>query len=86
VSASRELGSEALDALDKQSTGFPAALMPAPVRPLNNIAAPALAVEISPEGDDASELSNGRYQQAIASALAAALATVQPHSAAGGQP
>lgn len=46
----------------------------APVRPLNNIAAPAIAVEIAPEGDTVESITDGKYQQDVAAAIAAGIA------------
>jgi N-acetylmuramoyl-L-alanine amidase len=48
---------------------LPVLEMPAPVRPLNNIAAPAIAVELAPRGN-IQDLANGNYQQQVAAALA----------------
>ncbi len=47
--------------------------MPAPVRPLNNIAAPALAIEVAPHGS-IQDLINANYQQQVAAALAEGIA------------
>jgi len=44
------------------------------VRPLNSIAAPAVAVEISPSGDDDQSMADPKYQQSVAAAVAAAVA------------
>jgi N-acetylmuramoyl-L-alanine amidase len=49
---------------------------PAPVRPLNNIASPAIALEIAPpdsKRDDVSYLANPAYQQSVAIGVATAL-------------
>ena len=49
---------------------------PAPVRPLNNIASPAIALEIAPpdsKRDDVSYLANANYQQTVAIGVATAL-------------
>ena len=49
---------------------------PAPVRPLNNIASPAIALEIAPpdsKRDDVSYLANPSYQQSVAVSVATAL-------------
>lgn len=45
-----------------------------PLRPLNNIVAPAIAVELAPEGNDMQSLESPRRQNAVASALAAGIA------------
>lgn len=46
----------------------------APVRPLNNIAASAVAVEIAPQGDTVESITDAKYQQDIAVAIATAIA------------
>jgi N-acetylmuramoyl-L-alanine amidase len=46
----------------------------APVRPLNNITGPAIAIEIAPQGSDVSQLTAPDYQQLITSAVATAIA------------
>lgn len=43
--------------------------MPSPVRPLNNIAAPAVAIEMAPRGN-IQDLTNSSYQQQVAAAVA----------------
>jgi N-acetylmuramoyl-L-alanine amidase len=45
-----------------------------PLRPLNNIVAPAIAVELAPEGNDMQSLESPKRQNAVASALAAGIA------------
>ncbi len=47
-----------------------------PLRPLNNIAAPAIAVELAPEGDSES-LENPKRHAAVASAIAVAIAQLR---------
>jgi N-acetylmuramoyl-L-alanine amidase len=61
-----------------QKTGFPIRSLMAPVRPLNSIAVPALAVEIAPTTGDVSQLASSDFQQMISAALANAIATVVP--------
>ncbi|HET9305369.1 MAG TPA: N-acetylmuramoyl-L-alanine amidase [Candidatus Sulfotelmatobacter sp.] len=46
----------------------------APLRPLNNVAGPAIAVEIAPQGSDVSQLTAPDYQQLVTSAVATAIA------------
>ena len=46
----------------------------APLRPLNNVAGPAIAVEIAPQGADMSQLTAPDYQQLVTSAVATAIA------------
>ncbi|HEX8925304.1 MAG TPA: N-acetylmuramoyl-L-alanine amidase [Terriglobales bacterium] len=57
------------------SKSLPVRSSPAPVRPLNNIAAPAFAVEIAPPADmPAAGVNSGKYQDAISNAIAQAIA------------
>ena len=52
---------------------IPVAELSAPVKPLSNVAAAALAIEIAPASDDVSSVSAGVYQQRVAAALAEAI-------------
>jgi N-acetylmuramoyl-L-alanine amidase len=55
---------------------LPVAVGKAPVRPLDNLMCPAVAVEVAPlsaAGSDATPVTDGDYQQRVAGALAAAL-------------
>lgn len=61
-----------------QKTGFPARSFGAPLRPLNNILAPAIAIEISPTTSDVSQLASQDYQQMVCAALANALGSIAP--------
>lgn len=45
-----------------------------PLRPLNNIIAPAIAVELAPEGGDMQSLESAKRQNAVASGIAAGIA------------
>lgn len=81
VSSSQKIASSMLDDMSRRALNFPVVLFPAPVRPLNNIAGSSVAVEIAPEGRDADTLSDASYQQAIATALANAIAAAHPESA-----
>ena len=71
-----------------QKTGFPIRALSAPLRPLNNVKAPALGIEIAPATGEASQVASTGYQQMICSALANALAGLIPslRSRAGGAP
>jgi N-acetylmuramoyl-L-alanine amidase len=82
VRESRLVAGEIVEAMDKAPPDFPVSMMPAPVRPLNNIAGPALAVEVSPLNRNAESLANVAYQQKVAVALAAAIAAVRPQETA----
>ena len=66
----------AADAMSAQfvADGMPARTSTAPVRPLNSITVPAVAVEIAPLGKSADELSAADYQQKVAATLASAIA------------
>jgi N-acetylmuramoyl-L-alanine amidase len=60
-----------------QKTGFPLRSLIAPLRPLNNVIVPALAVEIAPTTGNASQLASSDYQQMITAALANSIAAIQ---------
>ncbi|HEX3587085.1 MAG TPA: N-acetylmuramoyl-L-alanine amidase [Candidatus Angelobacter sp.] len=64
--------------------GLTVASLAVPVRPLNNLAAPAIAVELAPEADDPQSLENQKRQNSVASAVATAIAQVR--SQLGGRP
>lgn len=61
-----------------QQTRFPVRALAAPLRPLNNIKSPAIAIEISPTTGDAAQVASTGYQQMICSALGNALASIAP--------
>src|SRR5579859_586267 len=46
----------------------------APLRPLNNVTGPAIAVEVAPQGSDVTQLTAPDYQQLVTSAVATAIA------------
>jgi N-acetylmuramoyl-L-alanine amidase len=73
--SSRLLADTVLGELDKQQ--IPAAMLPAPLRPLNNVAATAIAVELAPQKPDIHSLT-AKYEQAVAAAVANAIATARP--------
>jgi N-acetylmuramoyl-L-alanine amidase len=52
---------------------IPGSDLSAPVRPLNNVAAAAIAVELSPSDSDAASLNAAAYQQRVAGAVAEAV-------------
>ncbi len=60
-----------------QKTGFPVRAVGAPLRPLNNIVVPAVAIEIAPTTGDTSQLASPDYQQMVSAALANAIATIR---------
>jgi N-acetylmuramoyl-L-alanine amidase len=59
-----------------QKTRFPARALVAPLRPLNNVQVPAIAIEISPTTADSAQLASVGYQQMICAALANGIASM----------
>ena len=57
-----------------QKRQIPVRDLAAPLRPLNNVAGPAIAVEVAPQGADVSQLTAPDYQQLVMSAVATAIA------------
>jgi N-acetylmuramoyl-L-alanine amidase len=55
----------------------------APLRPLNNLILPAIAVEVAPAGADVTDLTSSSYQQQVASAIATGIAAVHDELEAG---
>ena len=76
VSRSRLLANQLAVAMQKSS--FPMRSLSAPLRPLNNVIVPALAIEIAPRSGDVSQLASSDFQQTTCAALANALASVVP--------
>ena len=56
---------------------LPNSTLPAPLRPMNNVAAPAVAVEIAPPGASVDEIASVSYQTEVAQAIAAGVAAVR---------
>jgi N-acetylmuramoyl-L-alanine amidase len=67
-----------------QKKGFSVAMLGMPMRPLNNIATPAIAVELAPEGDDLQPLESAKRHSSVAAAIASAI--VQVRSQMGAHP
>jgi N-acetylmuramoyl-L-alanine amidase len=55
-----------------------------PVRPLNNITGPAIAVELAPDSESVHSLENQKLQNTVASAIASGI--VQLRSQMGSRP
>ena len=73
---SRNIAKSVARELNKQN--LQASTLDAPLRPLNNIDVPALAVELSAYHNDARLLKDAKIQKTIASAVADALAQTRP--------
>lgn len=80
VSSSQRVATTMVGDMGKRALDFPVVLLPAPVRPLNNIAGAGVAIEVAPESRDPDTLSDTSYQQAIATALANAIAAAHPEA------
>jgi len=63
-------------AAELQKRQIPVRTLGAPLRPLNNVTGPAIAIEIAPQGSDLSQLTAPDYQQLVTSAVATAIATI----------
>lgn len=59
-----------------QKRQIPVRTLAAPLRPLNNLAGAAIAVEVAPQGSDLTQLTAPDYQQLVTSAVATAIASV----------
>ena len=73
---SRILANSILEEVAKKQINV--AMLPAPLSPLNHVAAAAVAVEVAPPRPDLSSLTQASYQQAVVTAIASALAEVRP--------
>lgn len=71
-------------AAELQKRQIPVRTLSAPLRPLNNVTGPAIAVEVAPQGSDVSQLAAPDYQQLITSAVATAI--VATHDQLGSAP
>jgi N-acetylmuramoyl-L-alanine amidase len=64
-------------AAELQRRQIPVRALAAPLRPLNNLIGPAIAVEVAPQGSDSSQLTAPDYQQLVTSAVATAIAATR---------
>jgi N-acetylmuramoyl-L-alanine amidase len=64
-------------AAELQKRQIPVRALAAPLRPLNNVTGPAIAVEVAPQGSDPSQLTAPDYQQLVTSAVATAIAAAR---------
>jgi len=56
---------------------LPNATLAAPLRPMNNIAAPAIAIEIAPPGNDVNDIASAEYLDQVAQSIAAGIAAMR---------
>ena len=64
-------------AAELENRKLPNMTLVAPLRPMNNIAAPAIAVEIAPPDDKVENIFSPQYQEQVAQAIAAGVAAVR---------
>ena len=64
-------------AAELEARKLPNSTLAAPLRPMNNIAAPAIAVEIAAPGDDVSEIAGSAYQEQVAQSIAAGIVAMR---------
>lgn len=83
LSASQSTANAVTGELQKRQV--PVKTLAAPLRPLNNITGPAIAVEVAPQGSDATQLMAPDYQELITSGIATAVAGIRDQLA-GAQP
>jgi N-acetylmuramoyl-L-alanine amidase len=75
LSLSQTFAGEVAGELQKRQ--IPVRALGAPLRPLNNVIGPAIAVEVAPQGSDVNQLMAPDYQQLITSAVASAIAAAR---------
>ncbi|HLI62637.1 MAG TPA: N-acetylmuramoyl-L-alanine amidase [Terriglobales bacterium] len=64
-------------AAELENRKLPNMTLVAPLRPMNNIAAPAIAVEIAPPDDKVEDIESADYQEQVAQSVAAGIAAVR---------
>jgi N-acetylmuramoyl-L-alanine amidase len=64
-------------AAELEARKLPNTTLLAPLRPMNNIAAPAIAVEIAPPSDKVDDIASASYQEQVAQSIAAGIAAVR---------
>jgi len=75
IARSRSLQQQLTETIQK--TRFPVKSLAIPLRPLNNITIPALAIEIAPANGQVSQLASPDYQSMVSAVLANAISTVR---------
>ena len=76
TTASRVIANAVAEEIGKKE--LPSEVVAAPVRPLNNVTAAAIAVEVSLPGPQVDTLNSANYQQQVASAIATGIADARP--------
>jgi N-acetylmuramoyl-L-alanine amidase len=74
--ASRDLVNAASSELQKRKIAV--RILPAPLRPLNNVLSPAIAIELAPPSANVSDINSATYQQPIAAAIADIVSAQKP--------
>ena len=80
LSRSKNLAYSVSEELKKK--GLTVANLGVPLRPLNNIAAPAIAVELAPDENDAQPFEGQKRQNAVATAIALGIAQIRSQAGA----
>jgi N-acetylmuramoyl-L-alanine amidase len=66
-------------ALELTKKEIPVRTLAAPLRPLNNVLAPAIAIELAPPSTDPAEVASAPYQLLVAQSIAATVAHARPN-------
>jgi N-acetylmuramoyl-L-alanine amidase len=64
-------------AAELENRKLPNTTLPAALRPMNNVAAPAVAIEIAPPDDNVADIAATNYQMQVAQSIAAGVAAVR---------
>lgn len=64
-------------AAELEARKLPNTTLVAPLRPMNNVAAPAIAIELAPDASGVESLANSAYQDTVAQSIAAGVAAVR---------
>ena len=64
-------------AAELEARKLPNATLAAPLRPMNNIAAPAIAIEIASPSGDVNDIASPAYLDQVAQSIAAGIAAVR---------
>jgi N-acetylmuramoyl-L-alanine amidase len=76
LARSQELAQTIVGELDKKS--ITALKLATPIRPLNNVTAPAVAVELAPDPDNMQDIMAQKFQTTVAAGIAAGIAQLRP--------